>query len=177
MTTNGAAPAPEETPAAAPFDDLKALCVLSVYSGLCGHAGPNITQQMIELSKQVSVGLFVELVSLMPQVAPEHHDALTQAYLDAARNIIAKNGLLQSADRLVSRGGNEKGACRIIAEYALATLAAFDNTLRQASQGTTQQAQPPGFPSTLQQQHRSQVQGQGSPMEQLMANLGLGGRR
>lgn len=174
-------PSPEEL-----MHALKTRCVLAVYSGLCTAVGPNITQQMVDLSKQASSMLFIELSAmLLPQVPEEHQEAFAQAYLDAAEHIIGKNGLLQSIDRLVG-AGNSKGACRIVAEYAIQTLIDVDEVIRQASRGpvmfhnqlSPQQNNPSpqngAFPQTLQQQTRGGVPVRTlSPMEEMLQNLGV----
>jgi hypothetical protein len=163
---------------------IKTRCVLAVYGGLCTAVGPNITQQMVDLSKQASALLFIELAStLLPQIPDEHQEVFVQAYLDAATHIIGKNGLLQSIDRLVG-AGNGKGACRIVAEYAVGTLLEIDDVIRQASRGPVMfhqqlspQPQSPAFPQTLQQQPRGGVPVRTlSPTEEMMQNLGIGRR-
>lgn len=185
MTTTEAASAPTtDATSEDVLRDIKRGAVLSVYGGMIGHAGPNITQQMIETSKQVAAMLYIELIGdLLPQIPEEHQEAFVAAYLDAARAIIAKNGLLQSVDRLVSPNPQQKGACRIMAEYAVNTLVAIDDVIRQASQGPVLfQGQTHGHqgaaPTTIQQQSRNAMAPPAkSPVEQLLANLGLNGRR
>ena len=164
---------------------LKVSSVLAIYSGLCSFTGANITQQMVDLSKQASTMLFIEITTLLPQIPEEHQEAFVRAYFEAAANIIGKNGLLQSLDRLVGMGG-AKGACRIVAEHAIGVLLEIDNIIRQASQGpvmfqhqlSPQQNQPPqngaAFPQTLQQQPRGGVPVRTiSPMDEMLHNLGV----
>jgi len=163
---------------------LKVRSVLAVYSGLGSATGANITQQMIDLSKQASTMLFIEVTTLLPQIPEEHQEAFVQAYFEAAANIIGKNGLLQSLDRLVGLAG-AKGACRIVAEHAIGVLLEIDNIIRQASQGpvmfqhqlSPQQSPQPqngAFPQTLQQQPRGGVPVRTvSPMDEMLHNLGV----
>lgn len=162
------------------LSELKARCVLAVYAGLAAFAGPNITSQMNDVAKQTSGLLFVELsTTLLPATPESHQEVFVQAYLDAAKNIIGKNGLLQSVNRLVGQG-QSKGACRVIAEQALATLAGLDDMLRDATRGpvtflpTTQPQVQQNYQTLQQQPRQNQPQGRPlSPAEELMQNLGL----